>query len=411
MGNGETGSDGLDPQSWGPIAMDGWMQVPAAMLEGLPDAVVASDAQGQIVFVNARAEELFGYRRAELLGCSVQRLWPEHVRTRYARGLSRFFTGEARLRFSGESWGLRRDGTEFVGEISWGTVHTADGPLLLAIGRDVTDRRANEARLRAVVALGERALAGTDAATLATDAVELMAETLPIAGAEVRTAGEIVLAATGALTGPLLRMPIGAGDTLYLSSERPLNDQELSHARALANTLTAAFERLRGEEQTRHDAVHDPLTGLANRTLLHDRLRHAIANSARDTSTAAVLFVDLDEFKAVNDRYGHVVGDAVLVEVARRLRGAVRPGDTIARYGGDEFIAICEQSDASVAAMVGERILTAVQAPMRIAGVEHRISASVGIALGRGDSELLLAAADAAAYRAKANGRGRFEIA
>jgi diguanylate cyclase (GGDEF)-like protein/PAS domain S-box-containing protein len=403
-------SDGHDPQVWTAIATDDWMRVPAAMLEGLPDAVVASDASGQIVFVNACAEELFGYPRTELIGCSVQRLWPERVRTRYARNLSRFFTGETRLRFSGESWGIRRDGSEFVGEISWGTVHTADGPLLLAIGRDITDRRANEARLRAVVALGRRALAGIDAATLSSEAVELLAETLPITGAEVRTGSEIVLAATGTLAGPLLRMPIGTGDALYLSSERLFTDQELSHARALVNTLTAAFERLRGEEQTRHDAVHDPLTGLANRTLLHDRLRHAIANSARDTSTAAVLFVDLDEFKAVNDRYGHVVGDAVLVEVARRLRGAVRPGDTIARYGGDEFIAICEQIDAPVAALVGERILTAVQAPMRFAGVEHRISASVGIAFGRGEPEQLLADADAAAYRAKTNGRGRVEL-
>ena len=406
-----TQSHGDDPSAWAGLMSDGWLRVPATMLEGLPDAVVASDAQGRIVFVNGYAEELFGYPRAELLGRPVERLWPERVRARYSRNLDRFFTGAEGLRASGESLGVRRDGSEFVGEISWGTVHTADGPLLLAIGRDITDRRMDEARQRAVAALGERALAGVDAATLSTEAVGMMTDTLPIIGAEVRTAREIVLAATGTLTGPLLRMPIGTGDALYLSCARSLTDPELSHARALANTLTAAFERLRGEEQTRHDAVHDPLTGLANRTLLHDRLRHAIANSARDTSTAAVLFVDLDEFKAVNDRFGHVVGDAVLVEVARRLRAAVRPGDTIARYGGDEFIAICEQIDAPVATMVGERILTTVQAPIRIAGIEHRISASVGIALGGGDAEQLLADADAAAYLAKANGRSRVELA
>jgi diguanylate cyclase (GGDEF)-like protein/PAS domain S-box-containing protein len=381
-------SEGDDAQALNAVAANGWMRVPAAMLEGLPDAVVASDSLGQIVFVNARAEDLFGYPRAELLGCSVQMLWPERVRTRYARNLAGFFTGEQQLRFSGESWGIRRDGTEFLGEISWGVVHTDDGPLLL----------------------GERALAGVDAATLAGEAVVLMAETLPIAGAQVRTAAGVVLAAIGVMAEPGQRLPIGTGEALYLSSDRRLSDAELSHARALANTMTIAFERLRGEEQARYDAVHDPLTGVANRTLLHDRLRHAIANSDRDASPAAVLFVDLDRFKGINDRHGHVVGDAVLIEVAHRLRGAVRPGDTIARYGGDEFIAICERTDASAAEVVGARILAAVQRPMQIGGVEHVISASVGIALGRGDAEALLADADAAAYRAKANGRGRVEM-
>jgi diguanylate cyclase (GGDEF)-like protein/PAS domain S-box-containing protein len=403
-------SEGDDAQALNAVAANGWMRVPAAMLEGLPDAVVASDSLGQIVFVNARAEDLFGYPRAELLGCSVQMLWPERVRTRYARNLAGFFTGEQQLRFSGESWGIRRDGTEFLGEISWGIVHTDDGPLLLALGRDISARRVTEARLRAVVALGERALAGVDAATLAGEAVKLMAETLPIAGAQVRTAAGVVLAAIGVMAEPGQRLPIGTGEALYLSSDRRLSDAELSHARALANTMTIAFERLRGEEQARYDAVHDPLTGVANRTLLHDRLRHAIANSDRDASPAAVLFVDLDRFKGINDRHGHVVGDAVLIEVAHRLRGAVRPGDTIARYGGDEFIAICERTDASAAEVVGARILAAVQRPMQIGGVEHVISASVGIALGRGDAEALLADADAAAYRAKANGRGRVEM-
>jgi diguanylate cyclase (GGDEF)-like protein len=289
-------------------------------------------------------------------------------------------------------------------------VHTDDGPLLLALGRDISARRVTEARLRAVVALGERALAGVDAATLAGEAVVLMAETLPIAGAQVRTAAGVVLAAIGVMAEPGQRLPIGTGEALYLSSDRRLSDAELSHARALANTMTIAFERLRGEEQARYDAVHDPLTGVANRTLLHDRLRHAIANSDRDASPAAVLFVDLDRFKGINDRHGHVVGDAVLIEVAHRLRGAVRPGDTIARYGGDEFIAICERTDASAAEVVGARILAAVRRPMQIGGVEHVISASVGIALGRGDAEALLADADAAAYRAKANGRGRVEM-
>jgi diguanylate cyclase (GGDEF)-like protein/PAS domain S-box-containing protein len=391
--------------------MDEWLLAPAPMLEGLPDAVVASGADERIVFVNVLAEELFGYSRAELIGRPVEMLWPERFRARYTRNMRLYFATEEPLRFTTEAWGLRRDGSEFMGEMSWGIVQTTRGPLLLAIGRDITARRATEARLRAVAALGERALAGADATSLAAEAVDLMGALLPVLGAEVRMADGSVLASVGAAAEPGLRVPIGTGDALHLASERDLTDEELSLVRALANTLATALERLRDQARTRHDAVHDPLTGLANRILLHDRLGHAIASSARGKGCAAVLFVDLDHFKQVNDRHGHQVGDRVLAELARRLTGAVRPGDTVARYGGDEFVAVCERVDESAAMMVGVRMLEAVHAPVRTGEVEHRLSASVGIAIGGDDADELLASADAAVYRAKANGRGRVELA
>jgi diguanylate cyclase (GGDEF)-like protein len=178
----------------------------------------------------------------------------------------------------------------------------------------------------------------------------------------------------------------------------------------VANTLTVALERLRGDERIRHDAVHDPLTGLANRNLLRDRIAHATARAVRNATTAAVLFVDLDDFKAVNDRHGHAVGDEVLTEIAHRIAVAIRPGDTAARYGGDEFVAICEAVDEANALQVGARILAAIERPMTTGALAHRVSASIGIAVGGGDAERLLAAADEAAYRAKANGRGRIEL-
>ena len=106
----------------------------------------------------------------------------------------------------------------------------------------------------------------------------------------------------------------------------------------------------------RHEALHDPLTGLANRTLLRDRLEHALARSAREDLPTGVLFIDLDEFKDVNDRYGHAAGDAVLVELAGRLRAAVRPADTVARLGGDEFIVVCEHVDRDAALALGARL-------------------------------------------------------
>ncbi|HET8758862.1 MAG TPA: PAS domain S-box protein, partial [Solirubrobacteraceae bacterium] len=140
-------------------ALNELLLAPAAILEGLPDAVVAAASDGRIVYVNALAEALFAYPREELIGEPVQRLWPERIRERYTRNMQLYFATEHPLRFSTEAWGLRRDGTEFVGEMSWGIVETAAGKLLLAIGRDVSERRAAETRLRAVAAMGERALA------------------------------------------------------------------------------------------------------------------------------------------------------------------------------------------------------------------------------------------------------------
>jgi diguanylate cyclase (GGDEF)-like protein/PAS domain S-box-containing protein len=383
---------------------------PAAILEGLPDAVVAAATDERIVYDNQLAEELFGYPRAELVGLPVQTLWPERVRDRYTRNMHLYFATENPLRFSVEAWGLRRDGSQFVGEMSWGIVSTTAGPLLLAIGRDITERRNAEGRQHAAAGLAERALAGADGATLAAEAVEMLCSRLPIVGAEVRLAGGSALAGKGATPEPGLILSIGLGNELLIAPERELADHELSLVRAVAHTLTTAFARLHGEERVRHEAVHDPLTGLANRTLLQDRLQHALAKSQRLGTETAVLFVDLDNFKDVNDRYGHVAGDAVLMELGRRLRTAIRPGDTIARFGGDEFVAVCEDVDRHSAVLVGERIVEAIRMPVTTGAAEHWMSASVGIALGGGEPEVLLDHADVAAYRAKSAGRGRIEL-
>src|SRR5215208_2652548 len=149
------------------------------LLEGLPDSIVGARRDGTIVFVNALAEELFGYSEAELLGRPISMLWPERVRERYERNTALYFQLEHPLRFSARAYGLRRDGTEFVGEMSWGIVEADDGPMLLAVGRDITERLEVERRLRrqsdeqaAVAALGERALRGVAPGDLAREAVE-----------------------------------------------------------------------------------------------------------------------------------------------------------------------------------------------------------------------------------------------
>jgi diguanylate cyclase (GGDEF)-like protein/PAS domain S-box-containing protein len=400
----------MDPMDVDPRFQDEAMAPVLAIMSGLPDATVASGADGRIVFVNVLAGELFGYPPEEMVGRHVQTLWPERVRERYLRNMRLYFATEHPLRFSTEAWGLRADGSEFVGEMSWGIVETPIGPLLLAIGRDVSERRAAERRLRAVAAIGERALAGAGLAELATDAVEQLRLTLPLARAELRVTGGEVLTFGGEPHGSELRLEVGPDDQLVTWYSRRIGDEETSFVRAVATILGTALARLRSEQQMRYEALHDPLTGLANRTLLRDRLEHAVARSARGEAAAGVLFIDLDEFKRVNDLYGHAAGDTVLAELGRRLRQAVRPADTVARLGGDEFVVVCEDVDEETALALGRRLDEAIRRPVPVAGSEHLLTASIGIALGGEDPESMLAAADAAVYQAKAAGRGRVEL-
>jgi diguanylate cyclase (GGDEF)-like protein len=174
-------------------------------------------------------------------------------------------------------------------------------------------------------------------------------------------------------------------------------------------------EREIREQRLRHETVHDPLTGLPNRTLFMRRLSDATLRARRgQDGLFAVLFLDVDGFKLVNDSMGHHVGDEMLVTIARRLEGCVRGGDIVARLGGDEFAILLERIiDVRDAAMVAERVQEALLAPLSIGGYEHVTSASIGVALNSGASEqpeYVLRSADIAMYRAKNGGRGRYEM-
>ena len=173
-------------------------------------------------------------------------------------------------------------------------------------------------------------------------------------------------------------------------------------------------ERKRREEEERFLAYHDTLTGLPNRRLLDDRLRQALHLAQRRDARLAILLVDLDEFKRVNDRFGHRAGDAVLRDVAQRLGACVRKADTLARQGGDEFVVLIpDLAPASDGQVVAEKILRALQAPLRAEGEDIRVGASIGISLypeDAGDGEALLRNADAAMYRAKRAGGDQFRF-
>ena len=189
----------------------------------------------------------------------------------------------------------------------------------------------------------------------------------------------------------------------------PVFDESGRHVTTLS-TLTDISEHKRFESELARQALHDALTGLPNRVLMFDRLEHALTRSTRRAGeSVALLFCDVDHFKDVNDGLGHAAGDALLVQIADRLAGAVRTGDTVARFGGDEFVVLCEDIDLVAAQRVGERVHEAMREPFLLGDAEVLASVSVGCALsqpGQGANGLL-SSADAAMYVAKSSGRAR----
>jgi diguanylate cyclase (GGDEF)-like protein/PAS domain S-box-containing protein len=235
---------------------------------------------------------------------------------------------------------------------------------------------------------------------------------------EIRFRRSRFLSARGVRSGVTLivegdRQPFGILATHTLS-RRTFTADEVNFMQAVANVLSTAVERRRVEERTRHSALHDELTGLPNRRLALDRISQALQRRGRAPGSVAVMMVDLDRFKVINDSLGHAAGDELLLALAPRLRDALRPADTVARLGGDEFVVVCEGlSGPRDAVAVAERIAAALGKPVTVSGGPYQVSASVGIAVAgcpRDTPESLLRDADAAMYRAKERGRGRCEL-
>ncbi|HEY0559773.1 MAG TPA: diguanylate cyclase [Frankiaceae bacterium] len=201
------------------------------------------------------------------------------------------------------------------------------------------------------------------------------------------------------------------GSLVWTSISSTFVRREDGSADALLLQVLDISERRRAHAELTHRALHDPLTGLPNRVVLLDRLEHALTYARRERRNVGVLFLDLDDFKAVNDTHGHDVGDELLRQVAERLRDVSRSCDTVVRLGGDEFVVLCEGSGTleglrSFAA----RLTEAIGRPYQCAGLELHTTASVGVAAGDGpDPATLLRRADAAMYRRKQRRRGRRE--
>ena len=214
-----------------------------------------------------------------------------------------------------------------------------------------------------------------------------------------------------------LRVPVGEPElpaaVIEVTTDEALTSGDAQFLESVAGLLFSAIIRMRAEDAMRHQALHDPLTGLPNRTLFNDRLEQALTRKERVGGYVGVMVVDLDEFKNVNDSLGHLMGDALLIEVASRFVSQLREVDTIARLGGDEFAILIDDLDApDQARHVAQRVLDALAEPLALPDQTVAIGVSVGIALAdrHTSASLLFSHADAAMYRAKREGKGCFRI-
>lgn len=390
----------------------------------------AVDAEGRTVSTSAPVAELLGYTEDELRGTRVDELTDADGRALLRAASARRRRG---CRDAYEMRWRHRDGSEVWTLLAAMPLEDCEGGYggSFALITDITERRRTEARLQrharqqeAVARIGRLALDGMEPSALMDVAVRVVAGVL---GAEYATValprpdGALEEAAAhgerlGVRSTVAAQVTARAGHgvlTAHRTRDWRAERDETAFVEAIANVLASALDRARADRELRRSALHDPLTGLPNRTLVLDRLGHALERGARGGPPLALLLINLDRFRLVNAALGDQAGDAVLRDVAERLRGAVRPSDTVGRLGGDEFVVVCEglPDDAAGAALAG-RLVEAFREPFAVGGEDHRLTLSVGVAYGSGTplADAVLRDAVAATDRAKARGRDRFEV-
>jgi diguanylate cyclase (GGDEF)-like protein/PAS domain S-box-containing protein len=406
-----------------------------AIITLTPDGVVCIDATSKLIEFNPAAESIFGWKKQEVIGRSmVEILIPEHHRMAHQEGLARFVrTGEAHiLNRHIEITALRRDGSEFPIELSITATQENGCPVFTAYIRDISERKKTEVELRiAATAFNSReSMFITDANGVIqrvnyafTEVTGYSAEEAVGQKPSMLKSGRHDTEFYRALHGCLRQDGHWQGEIWdrRKSGEVYPGWQTITAVTAPDGRVThyvSAFSDIskskEAEKQILNLAFYDPLTQLPNRRLLIDRLQQALVANVRNKCQGALLFVDLDKFKELNDTHGYDIGDLLLEVTASRLKACIRESDTAARLGGDEFIVLLEDLDpdeptaATQAETVGEKILKSIRQPYNLKGREYYITASIGATLLRGSlrtSDEMLRRSDIGLYQAKIAGR------
>ena len=407
----------------------------ASYIDLLLDAVCAVDKQGRFVFVSAACERIFGYSADEMIGQPMIDMVHPGDRQRTLDAAREIMGGEPKLNF--ENRYLRKDGR--VVHILWSARWSEDDQLRIAVARDITERKQAESRQAALYAISEAAHAAEDLLALFKRIHMIIGEWLPALNFSVALYDEHCAQLNfpyhvddheprpeqpGTMTGRLCTEVIRTGQPILLTPDQctppagfevllteqnapcwlgvPLNsqngtigalivksipggerytEQDMELLQYVCAQVATAIERKQLHARLQYMAQYDQLTQLPNRELLRDRLKASLQVARENRGRMALLYVDLDRFKHVNDTHGHAVGDMLLQAVANRLKGCVRETDTVARIGGDEFVVLLHSIRAAGDTdIVVEKIRQILVQPLRLDGHSVNIQPSIGVA-------------------------------
>jgi diguanylate cyclase (GGDEF)-like protein/PAS domain S-box-containing protein len=450
----------MEPKAYVPLAN---------VMDLMLDAICVVDVDGRFLFASAACERVFGYKPGELIGRPMIELVYPPDRERTLAAAAEIMSGQPKPHF--ENRYVRKDGQ--VVHIMWSARWSEADQARIAVARDITELKRADVLQSALYDISEAAnttedllalfhrihgIVGTllpannlfvalydekkdelsfpyyidehdlapaprklDSGTLSAEVIRTGQALLLTPDTDV-TLSEHVDTIVGKDSLDWLGVPlnsskgiIGALVVQSYSGEVRYTEQDKSLLQFVSNQIAAAIVRKQNETWLQYVAHHDPLTDLPNRELFHDRLQTALSRARRNKERLAVLYIDLDGFKQVNDGYGHAVGDLLLQEVAQRIRRCLRESDTVGRIGGDEFVVLLNNITLPEhGAVVAEKIRAILERPFELAGQRLHISSSIGVAVcpeHGDDNKQLIRHADEAMYAAKKNGGNRLLMA